>query len=78
MSTPTPAASNGAVVTPTTEAPVGPMTDPLAIGQVMARSGLFPDITRVSQAVVKVLARASWASGPSRRCPTSTSSRASR
>src|SRR5436190_16003906 len=30
------------------------MTDPLAIGQVMARSGLFPDITRVSRAVITV------------------------
>jgi hypothetical protein len=43
---------------------VGPMTDPLAIGQVMARSGLFPDITRVSQAVVKVLAGRELGIGP--------------
>jgi hypothetical protein len=64
MSTPTPAASNGSGVTPTTEVPVGPMTDPLAIGQVMARSGLFPDISRVSQAVVKVLAGRELGIGP--------------
>ena len=48
----------------TSEPPVGPMTDPLAIGQVMARSGLFPDITRVSQAVVKVLAGRELGIGP--------------
>jgi hypothetical protein len=64
MSTPTPAASNGSGVTPTTEVPVGPMTDPLAIGQVMARSGLFPDISRVSQAVVKVVAGRELGIGP--------------
>jgi hypothetical protein len=40
------------------------MTDPLAVGQVMARSGLFPDITRVSQAVVKVLAGRELGIGP--------------
>jgi hypothetical protein len=40
------------------------MTDPLAIGQVMARSGLFPDITRVSQAVVKVMAGRELGIGP--------------
>jgi len=64
MSTPVSATSNGAAVTPTTEAPVGPMTDSLAVGQVMARSGLFPDITRVSQAVVKVLAGRELGIGP--------------
>jgi hypothetical protein len=60
MSTPVPATRNGASAEP----PVGPMTDPLAIGQVMARSGLFPDITRVSQAVVKVLAGRELGIGP--------------
>jgi hypothetical protein len=60
MSTPVPATSNGA----SAEQPVGPITDPLAIGQIMARSGLFPDITRVSQAVVKVLAGRELGIGP--------------
>jgi hypothetical protein len=58
------AATNGGTAVPTSEPPVGPMTDPLAIGQVMARSGLFPDITRVSQAVVKVLAGRELGIGP--------------
>lgn len=58
------AATNGGAAVPTSEPPVGPMTDPLAIGQVMARSGLFPDITRVSQAVVKVLAGRELGIGP--------------
>jgi hypothetical protein len=30
--------------------------DPITLGQIFARSGLFPDITRASQAVVKILA----------------------
>jgi hypothetical protein len=64
MSSSLPAAANGGAAVPTTERPVGPMTDPLAIGQVMARSGLFPDITRVSQAVVKVLAGRELGIGP--------------
>jgi hypothetical protein len=63
MSTPAPA-NNGAPPMTSTEVPVGPMTDPLAIGHVMARSGLFPDITRVSQAVVKVLAGRELGIGP--------------
>jgi hypothetical protein len=64
MSPSVPAPANGGAATPTSEPPVGPMTDPLAIGQVMARSGLFPDITRVSQAVVKVLAGRELGIGP--------------
>ena len=64
MSTSVPAAAESGQPAPTTEPPVGPMTDPLAIGQVMARSGLFPDITRVSQAVVKVLAGRELGIGP--------------
>ena len=36
----------------------------MAVGQVMARSGLFPDITRVSQAVVKVMAGRELGIGP--------------
>jgi hypothetical protein len=63
MSTPVPA-NNGATPTTSPDAQVGPMTDPLAIGHVMARSGLFPDITRVSQAVVKVLAGRELGIGP--------------
>ena len=59
-----PVTTNGVPPVPPTELPVGPMTDPLAIGQVMARSGLFPDITRVSQAVVKVLAGRELGIGP--------------
>ena len=59
-----PVTTNGVPPVPPTEPPVGPMTDPLAIGQVMARSGLFPDITRVSQAVVKVLAGRELGIGP--------------
>jgi hypothetical protein len=58
-----PTTTNGAPAT-IGEPPVAPMTDPLAIGQVMARSGLFPDITRVSQAVVKVLAGRELGIGP--------------
>jgi hypothetical protein len=64
MSESLPAPANGGAAVSTTEPPVGPMTDPLAIGQVMARSGLFPDITRVSQAVVKVLAGRELGIGP--------------
>jgi hypothetical protein len=64
MSESLPAATNSGAAVPTSEPPVGPMTDPLAIGQVMARSGLFPDITRVSQAVVKVLAGRELGIGP--------------
>jgi hypothetical protein len=64
MSPSVPAAANGGAALSTSEPPVGPMTDPLAIGQVMARSGLFPDITRVSQAVVKVLAGRELGIGP--------------
>ncbi|MEN3281380.1 MAG: hypothetical protein V7607_2520 [Solirubrobacteraceae bacterium] len=63
MSTPVPA-NNGASPTTTAEPPVGPMTNPLVIGQIMARSGFFSDITRVSQAVVKVLAGRELGIGP--------------
>ena len=63
MSPSLPAPANGGSAPSTSEPPVGPMTDPLAIGQVMARSGLFP-VTRVSQAVVKVLAGRELGIGP--------------
>ena len=60
-----PASTNGAA-----RAPVDPVAvsgrehDPITIGQIMARSGLFPDITRVSQAVVKILAGRELGIGP--------------
>src|SRR4051794_40931079 len=38
--------------------------DPIALGQIFARSRLFPDITRVSQAVVKILAGRELGIGP--------------
>jgi len=56
-------ADNGHPVVPATDL-VAPMTDPIQIGNVMAKSGLFPDITRVSQAVVKVLAGRELGIGP--------------
>jgi hypothetical protein len=59
-----PAATNGRAPVASGEPAVGPITDPLALGQIMARSGLFPDITRVSQAVVKVLAGRELGIGP--------------
>jgi hypothetical protein len=64
MSTSIPAAVTADQPPSAGEPPAGPMTDPLAIGQVMARSGLFPDITRVSQAVVKVMAGRELGIGP--------------
>src|SRR3954453_16685194 len=51
-------------------APVDPATlagrehDPIILGQIFARSGLFPDITRASQAVVKILAGRAPRAGP--------------
>src|SRR4051794_5265660 len=51
-------------------APVDPATlagrelDPITLGQIFARSRLFPDITRVSQAVVKILAGRELGIGP--------------
>jgi hypothetical protein len=38
--------------------------DPVALGWIMARSGLFPDITRASQAVVKIIAGRELGIGP--------------
>ena len=38
--------------------------DPIMLGQIMARSGLFPDIDRASQAVVKILAGRELGIGP--------------
>ncbi|MEA2380303.1 MAG: hypothetical protein QOH72_274, partial [Solirubrobacteraceae bacterium] len=38
--------------------------DPIMLGRIMARSGLFPDISRASQAVVKILAGRELGIGP--------------
>src|SRR3954468_11111329 len=38
--------------------------DPIILGQIFARSGLFPDIARASQAVVKILAGRELGIGP--------------
>src|SRR3954464_6057643 len=38
--------------------------DPIMLGRIMARSGLFPDINRASQAVVKILAGRELGIGP--------------
>ncbi len=60
-----PSSPNGAA-----RAPVDPVAvagrdrDPITIRQIMARSGLFPDITRVCQAVVKILAGGELRIGP--------------
>jgi hypothetical protein len=51
-------------------APIDPATltgrdlDPITLGWVMARSRLFPDISRASQAVVKILAGRELGIGP--------------
>jgi hypothetical protein len=53
-----------------TAAPLDPPTlagrelDPITLGQIFARSGLFPDITRASQAVVEILAGRELGIGP--------------
>lgn len=47
--------------------PAGPPPadlDAITLGRIMARSGLFPDITRASQAVVKILAGRELGIGP--------------
>src|SRR3954453_21748026 len=49
--------TNGATPAPLDPAALaGRDLDPITLGQIFARSGLFPDITRASQAVVKILA----------------------
>src|SRR3954468_8139295 len=57
--------TNGAHPMPT-DAPAVPgrELDPIALGQIFARSRLFPDIERVSQAVVKILAGRELGIGP--------------
>ena len=60
-----PSTANGA-----TSAPIDPAAlsgrdlDPITVGRIMALSGLFPDITRASQAVVKDLAGRELGIGP--------------
>jgi hypothetical protein len=46
------------------QSPTGRGLDPLTLGRIMARSGRFPDITRESQAVVKILAGRELGIGP--------------
>ena len=57
--------TNGAHPAPADPRPV-PKTelDAITLGRIMARSGLFPDITRASQAVVKILAGRELGIGP--------------
>lgn len=62
----TPSTTNGHSTVPPVDpaALAGRELDPVSIGRIMALSGLFPDITRVSQAVVKVLAGRELGIGP--------------
>ena len=48
-----PVPANGAHPTPEAILSAASSDDPIALGQIMARSGLFPDIRRVSQAIVR-------------------------
>jgi hypothetical protein len=62
---PTVQSTNGAHRAPVdTTSLAGRELDPITLGQIFARSGLFPDITRVSQAVVKILAGRELGIGP--------------
>jgi hypothetical protein len=57
--------TNGAQPAPIDPAAIdGRDLDPVALGWIMARSRLFPDITRASQAVVKILAGRELGVGP--------------
>jgi hypothetical protein len=57
--------TNGAHPAPADpRAPARRELDPIMLGQIMARSGLFPDIDRASQAVVKILAGRELGIGP--------------
>jgi hypothetical protein len=57
--------SNGAHPAPVDPgADSGRELDPITLGRIIARSGLFPDITRTSQAVVKILAGRELGIGP--------------
>jgi hypothetical protein len=57
--------TNGAHPAPVESATLaGRERDPIILGEIFARSGLFPDITRASQAVVKILAGREPGIGP--------------
>jgi hypothetical protein len=57
--------TNGATPAPADPASLtGRDLDPITLGQIFARSRLFPDIERVSQAVVKILAGRELGIGP--------------
>src|SRR3954467_1219232 len=57
--------TNGAAPAPLDPATLaGRDLDPITLGQIFARSGLFPDIDRVSQAVVKIIAGRELGIGP--------------
>ena len=56
MSAAVPVPANGTHDSPQAILSAASEDDPIALGQIMARSGLFPDIQRVSQAIVKILA----------------------
>jgi len=57
--------TNGAQASPAgPTAPDGRGIDPVTLGRIMALSGLFPDIDRVSQAVVKIIAGRELGIGP--------------
>jgi hypothetical protein len=64
MSTAVPVPANGAHTSPEAILAAASNDDPIALGQIMARSGLFPDIRRVSQAIVKILAGRELGIGP--------------
>jgi hypothetical protein len=64
MSTAVPVPANGAHPSPEAILSAASSDDPIALGQIMARSGLFPDIRRVSQAIVKILAGRELGIGP--------------
>src|SRR3954453_5595418 len=64
MSAAVPVPANGAHTSPEAILSAASNDDPIALGQIMARSGLFPDIRRVSQAIVKILAGRELGIGP--------------
>src|SRR3954454_14494053 len=64
MSAAVPVPANGTHDSPQAILSAASQDDPIALGQIMARSGLFPDIRRVSQAIVKILAGRELGIGP--------------
>src|SRR3954467_6109270 len=59
-----PSTNGNTPVPPAPAALAGRELDPITLGQIFARSRLFPDIARVSQAVVKILAGRELGIGP--------------